>query len=256
MSYRPAFVAPVPAAAGGSFCGNAVCAGRRAILVPTTGATAAARIHMRSAANLQKKVLKVETVQERLKTAQFIFQVPLAGIGMSQISKFKRTLPEGTTMKTVKNTLMIRAIEDTNWGILGKLCNQSTIWLFVDEDIKGSVEAYKKFLKENKREDEIIGGAMDEVVYDGAGIHEIASLPSKQELYGQIAMLVQMVPTKLARSVKEVPTKLGRAIRLAFAEGSEDSSNSDSTDDTNAIVAADNPASDQAPSDSPNVDSA
>jgi large subunit ribosomal protein L10 len=258
MSYRPAFVAPIPAASGGRFCGNAVCAGRRAILVPATGTAAAARIHMRSVANVEKKSLKVDNVQERLQTAQFVFQVPLAGLGMSQISKFKRTLPEGTTMKTVKNTLMLRAIKDTDWAVLGTLCKQSTIWLFVDEDIKGSVEAYKKFLKENKLEDKILGGGMDKSVYDGAGIEQIASLPSKQELYAKIAMLVQMVPTKLARSVKEVPTKLGRAIRLAFAEGSEDSSIADTTDGASSAVdvVTDSPTSDQAPPDSPIVDSA
>jgi large subunit ribosomal protein L10 len=253
MSDRAAFAAPAAALARGGFIGTTVCASKSRA-VASKREVAPARIHMRSDLNLEKKALKVESVQERLQTAQFVFQVPLPGIAMSQISKFKRSLPEGTTMRTVKNTLMRRAIANTDWAVMGKLCKESTIWLFVDDDIKGSVAAYKMFLKENKREEEILGGALENTVYDGAGIEQIAALPSKQELYAKIAMLVQMVPTKLAKSVKEVPSKLGRAINLAFADPEGSAESVTSSDETSAApeVNAEATGTDETPADVPN----
>jgi large subunit ribosomal protein L10 len=213
-SRRTGFVAGAAVAARPSFSGAAVCAGRAA---PPAGAPlpAPARIHMRSAKNLAVKEGKVSTVRTNLESAGSVFQVELSGISVAQISQLKRELPEGSTCQTVKNTLMKRAVEGTDWSIVGDLCSGSTVWFFVKDDIKATVEAYNKWSKTHKREADILGGAMDDVLYDGAGVKAIAALPSKQELYGQIAMLIRAVPTKLARSVKAVPTKVGRAINLA-----------------------------------------
>ena len=44
----------------------------------------------------------------------------------------------------------------------------------------------------------------------------VGKLPSKQQLYAQIAGSIQAVPAKLAGTVKEVPQKTSRAIKLAF----------------------------------------
>lgn len=215
MDFRSAgFVAsPASVASRSTFCGAAVC-GTTANAAVTTPAATPARIHMRSAVKLQKKVDKVTSVKEKLAEAETVFQVALPGITVAQISALKGELPEGSTCATVKNTLMRRAVEDSDWNCINELCVGSTVWFFVQDDLKGTVEAYKKWAKKNKRED-ILGGAMDAVLYDSDQMKAIAALPSKKELYEKIAVLLKAVPTKVGRSVKAVPTKLGRAINLA-----------------------------------------
>jgi large subunit ribosomal protein L10 len=216
MSSTAGFITPIPLLARIDYCGRAVCAAGPAAPV-TTAARRVATVHMRSDANLEKKVAKVARVRENLSDAEFVFSVPLPGISMKQISELKRSLPSGTTAQTVKNTLMKRAIEGTEWDVVGEICVGSSVWFFVREDIKASVEAFSKFVKSTKRENTINGGAMDRIVYDAAGVRAIADLPSKQELYGNIAVLIRAVPTKLATTLNLIPTKVGRAINLAFA---------------------------------------
>lgn len=199
-----------------SFCGGALCARRPAAAAPLA-TPMPARIQMAAPAVIARKAAKVEYAKARLEESQFVFQAALSGLSVSQVSELKRSLPEGSTCGTVKNTLMKRAIEGTEWSVVGDLCKDSTVWFFVKTDIKGTVDAYKKFAKEHKR-DELLGGCMQGTIYDVNGVKAIAELPTMDELHTQIACLIKAVPTKLARTVKAVPTKLGRAINMAVAD--------------------------------------
>lgn len=119
-------------------------------------------------------------------------------------------------MMAVKNTLMRRALQETEWEPLGDFTTQSNMWVFVGEEVKATLEKYAEFTKSLKRDD--IRGAMFEGnVYDAKGVEAIASLPSKKELIAKIAISIKMVPTKVARSINAVPTKLARAVKLAVA---------------------------------------
>lgn len=203
------------------FCGASLTSARPSVASAAAAAAAPARVVMRSDAALQLKKDKVEKVRTDMASAESVFQVSLDGISVSSISELKNELPEGSTCRTVKNTLMRRAIEGTNWSIVGDLCSGSTVWFFVNDDLKGTVKAYTDWAKANKREG-ILGGAMDEAVYSGDEIKNIAALPTKQELYQKIAVLLKIVPTKLGRSVNQVPTKVARAINLAFNDSGDD----------------------------------
>lgn len=173
-----------------------------------------AQVHMRSSLNMQKKKDKVTAVKESIEDVDLLFQVPLPGLTVAQVMQLKDTLPEGTKCMTVKNTLMKRAIEGTEWSVVGDMCSQSTVWFFVKGDLKPAIKAYTKFAKENKR-DPILGGAFESSLYDRDGVEKLGELPTKQELYQKTAILIKAVPTKLARTVKAVPVKLARAINLA-----------------------------------------
>lgn len=208
------FVAtPAALASRSALYGAAVCERTANAAIPKP-AFPPARIHMRSAVKLQKKTDKISQVKEKLAESESVFQVALPGVTVAQITALRGELPEGSSCATVKNTLMRRAIEDSDWSCVNELCVGSTVWFFVKDDLKGTVEAYKKWAKTNKRDD-ILGGGMDAVLYNPEQFMAIAALPSKQELYEKIALLVKAVPTKVGRSIKAVPIKLGRAINLA-----------------------------------------
>lgn len=167
-------------------------------------------------ANLKGKAHVIETVEGLLNDTSFLFSAPLPGLTVAQVAELKNSLPESTTVMTVKNTLMRKAIAGSAFEIAEPLTTGSNMWFFVQGDIKGSVGSLKSFAKSNRlKEFAPLGGVLDGEVFDDKGVLAIAEMPSKQELYGKIACLIQMVPTKVARSVKAVPTKLGRAIKLA-----------------------------------------
>lgn len=185
---------------------------------------------MRSQANIDRKSLKIANVKEHLKTSQMVFAASLDGLTVANVSELKKRLPETTTVMTVKNTLMRRAIDDSEWVGLGDFTTQSNMWFFVGNEIKQTVEAYEKLCKELRRDAVKKGGMLEGEVMDENGINAVAALPSKKELIAKIAMSIKMVPTKLGRSIHAVPAKLARAIKLAIAEdGSESSESSESS---------------------------
>ena len=91
------------------------------------------------------------------------------------------------------------------------------MWFFIEDDIGGTIKAWKSFVKESGKQEShpIFGGVVEGTYYDDKGVEAIGKLPSKDELYAKIAGGIKAVPTKLARVIKAPNSKLARAIKLA-----------------------------------------
>jgi len=173
------------------------------------------------ATTLDGKKEKVETVKGLLDTSQMIFTVPASSLSVSESQSLRRSMPEGTTISVVKNTLMSRAVEGTEYEqATSDLLKGSNMWFFIEEDIGASIKAWNAFAKESGKKEthSILGGVVEGTAYDQKGIDAIGKLPSKQELYAQIAGSIKAVPTKVARVIKAPNSKLARAIKLATAD--------------------------------------
>lgn len=169
---------------------------------------------------LDGKKATVETVKSLLDTSEMIFTVPASSLTVAQTQTLRRSLPEGTTAKVVKNKLMVRAIEGTDYESAKDLLKGANMWFFIQDDISASIKAYNAFCKQaGKLETHaILGGTLEGEVYSSKGVNDIGNLPSKQELYAMIAGSIKAVPTKVARVIKAPSTKLARAIKLATDE--------------------------------------
>ena len=129
-------------------------------------------------------------------------------------------MPEGTTLKVVKNKLMGKAVEGTEYEPVNDLLKGANMWFFIEEDIGGSVKAWNKFTKDEdlKETHSILAGNIEGTNYDKAGVDAISKLPSKIELITRIAGSIKAVPTKVARVVKAPGIQVARAIKLAGEE--------------------------------------
>ena len=156
-------------------------------------------------------------VKELLDKSEMIFTVPGGSMTVSQAQKLRLSLPEGTSMVTVKNKLMARALEGTEYESAASLLKGPNMWFFIEEDIGASIKAFNAFTKETQKKEShpILGGVIEGVLYDTAGVDAIGNLPSKQDLYAKIAGSIKAVPTKVARVIKAPSSKLARAIKLA-----------------------------------------
>jgi large subunit ribosomal protein L10 len=170
------------------------------------------------ASTLEGKKKRVETIKGLLESSQMVFTVPASGLTVSETQELRRSLPDGTTMSVVKNSIMKRAIEGTEYEEgAGTFLKGANMWFFIEEDIGGSIKGFNSFVKDNAKQDShlILGGVLEGNVYDQKGIDAIGKLPSKEELYAKIAGGIKAVPTKLARVIKAPNMKLARAIKLA-----------------------------------------
>lgn len=172
------------------------------------------------ATTLEGKKEKVEKVKNLLDSSQMIFTIPADSLTVAESQTLRRFMPEGTTISVVKNTLMKRAVDGTEYEPAASLLKGSNMWFFVEEEIGASIKAFNAFAKDSgkKESHSILGGVMEGMEYDSKGIAAIGNLPSKQELYAKIAGSIKAVPTKVARVIKAPNSKVARAIRLATAD--------------------------------------
>jgi len=169
----------------------------------------------------------IEATRKSIEGADIIFALPSTGLTVVQRDMLKTKLPEDVLATVVKNSLMKRAIEDSEaFKPVEPLLKGANMWFFLKfEDLRDTVKVIDAWRKEEKMEKgsyEILGGAMDGEFHDNAGIVALSKLPTKQELMGKVAFLIKQIPTKLAKGIKEVPTGLARGVK-AVSEKEEES---------------------------------
>jgi large subunit ribosomal protein L10 len=170
--------------------------------------------------SLEGKKETVEKVKSLLSKSEMVFTIPASSLTVGQVQKLRRSMPPGTTVQVVKNKLMARAIEGTDYQVAASMLKGSNAWFFIEEDIGATLKAYTVFLKECNKKDThpVLAGVIEGTVYDAQGVDTIGKLPSKKELYAQIAGSIKAVPTMVARVIKAPGSKLARAIKLATDE--------------------------------------
>ncbi|WP_319420875.1 50S ribosomal protein L10 [Pleurocapsa sp. FMAR1] len=156
----------------------------------------------------------VTDLKEALREAELGFVINYEGLSVAEITDLRNRLrPSGASCKITKNTLMNIAIDgDENWQPMAELLNDATAFLFTGEEIGAAVKAYKGFQKDTKKT-ELRGGVMEGRALSKEQVEALGDLPTKDELYAQIAGSINALATKLAVGVKEVPNGLARAIK-------------------------------------------
>ncbi len=156
----------------------------------------------------------VAGLKENLKEAQLAFVINYEGLSVAEISDLRdRLRPIGGNCKITKNTLMNIAVEgDDNWQPMQQFLKEASAFLLVGEEIGAAVKAYKAFQKDTKKT-ELRGGVMEGQALTKEQVEALGDLPTKEQLYAQIAGSINALATKIAVGVKEVPGGLARAIQ-------------------------------------------
>jgi large subunit ribosomal protein L10 len=163
---------------------------------------------------LQEKKALVAEIKTSLETSTMAFAINYRGLTVSEITDLRTRLrPKGAVCKVSKNTLMGKAIEGSDkWSAMEPLLKDSTAFIIVQEDVGGAVKAYKEFQKATKKT-EVIGAIMDGKLLTAAQFKEVEDLPSKEQLYSQIAGAVNSIVSNIAVLVQEIPTGVARAVQ-------------------------------------------
>jgi len=203
-----------------------------------------------TATTKEGKQATIDKFSDLLGDTNLLFALEGSKLGPNERVKLRRSLPEGTKIHTVKNRLLRVAAKGTDFEDYANGATGQSLYVFVThEDYKGVMEALKQFGKgmPDFREHNVIkGGSFDSTVLDAEGVDAISKLPTKLELIQKIAVLINMVPTRLATSVKQVPTKLARAINLALVDGKDGGGEGEGTAAEEPSAAADTPPADAA----------
>jgi large subunit ribosomal protein L10 len=156
----------------------------------------------------------VAELKETLSEAQLAFVINYEGLSVAEITDLRNRLrPSGAICKITKNTLMNIAVDgDENWQPMQELLSDAAAFLFTGEEIGAAVKAYKGFQKDTKKT-ELRGGVMEGQALTKEQVEALGDLPTKEELYAQIAGSINALATKIAVGVKEIPSGLARGIK-------------------------------------------
>ena len=103
------------------------------------------------------------------------------------------------------------AIKDLELPNLDEILAGPSAFVVAPEDPVSSAKAIRDFAKKNEAL-EIKGGIMDGKFVDVAGVNAVAALPSREEVYAQIASMISGVARGLATAINGVPRGIAQTV--------------------------------------------
>ncbi|KAL1817475.1 hypothetical protein DCAR_0521912 [Daucus carota subsp. sativus] len=142
---------------------------------------------IRSAISRTKKEETVETVKQQLENCHLLAGIKYKGFTVQQFQQLRATLPEDTSLIVAKNTLVLKAIENTEWEALKPCMKGMNAWMFVhSEEIQGAIKPYRVFQKEKKLENDFAGAVFEGNFYKPEEFKALETMPTRAEVYGKV----------------------------------------------------------------------
>jgi len=157
---------------------------------------------------LEAKQKITEDLHERLAKSVIIVLTDYKGLDVTSINDLRRKLRESNIeYQVVKNTLLVRAAEDTEVAVLkDHFKGPSAVAISYDDPV-APAKVLTQFAKDNK-ELEIKVGVLNGKVLDAQAIKALATLPSREVLLAQFLSALNAVPTSFVTVLAEVPRSM------------------------------------------------
>ena len=157
---------------------------------------------------LDEKIKITEDLQDRFSKSAIVVLTDYKGLDVTSINDLRRRLrEEDIEYQVVKNTLLVRASEDTEVALIRDFFKGPSAIALSYEDPVAPAKILTKFAKENQRL-EIKVGVMNGKLLDVDAIKALSKLPSREVLLGQLLSTLNMVPTSFVRTLAEIPRGL------------------------------------------------
>jgi len=156
--------------------------------------------------NEKKQIAK--DLHEKLAKSKVIIVTDYKGLDVAMINDLRKRLREfEIEFKVVKNSLLIRAAQETDATLIQDYFKGPSAIALSYEDPVSPAKVLVHFAKENDRL-EIKAGVMEGKVLDLAAIKALSSLPSREILLGQLLSVMNAVPTAFVRAMSDLPRRM------------------------------------------------
>lgn len=158
--------------------------------------------------NLNRKKEITADVHERFSKSKIVIVTDYKGLDVMTMNDLRTKLRDvGVEYQVVKNTLLIRASEDTDVALI-KDCfkGPSAIAMSFDDPV-APAKVLSEFAKAHGKL-EIKAGVMGSKVLDTDAIKALSKLPSREVLLAQVLSAMNAVPTSFVTALSDLPRKL------------------------------------------------
>ena len=161
--------------------------------------------------NLDQKKQVVEDVSAVVSNAKTAIVAEYRGLTVEQMKALRREAHENNvTVQVVKNTLLRRAVKDTDFSCLDEYL-VGPLAFAASEDPVAVAKVINKYAKEYDALD-IKAGSMSGALLSDGEIKALAQLPSREELLAKLMGTMQAPVAKFVQTLNEVPTKFARGL--------------------------------------------
>lgn len=164
------------------------------------------------AIRLEDKQQIVSEVNQAASSALSAVLADYRGVTVEEMTALRKNARDNKVyLRVVRNTLLKRAVLDTEFECIQEVLVGPTILALSQEDPGAAARVLKDFAKEND-DFEIKALSIGGKLMDASQIDVLAKLPTLDQARS-ILMSVMLAPvTKLARTMNEVPSKVTRAV--------------------------------------------
>ena len=164
------------------------------------------------AIRLEDKQQIVSEVNQAASSALSAVLADYRGVTVEDMTALRKNARENKVyLRVVRNTLLKRAVADTEFECIQEVLVGPTILAFSQEDPGAAARVLKDFSKEND-DFEIKALSVGGQLMDASQIDVLAKLPTLDEARSMLMSVMLAPVTKLARTMNEVPSKLTRAV--------------------------------------------
>jgi len=150
----------------------------------------------------KKKI--IEDLHEKLSRAKVVILTDYKGLDVPTINDLRRDLrTAGIEYQVVKNTLLMRASEDTDTALIKETFKGPNAVALSYDDPVAPAKVLVKFAAENKNMD-IKKGVMNGKVLDLNRIEMLSVLPSREVLLSQVLSAMNGVSSAFVRALSNV----------------------------------------------------
>ena len=156
------------------------------------------------AIRLEDKKAIVAEVNEAANAALSAVVADARGVTVAAMTGLRKEAREaGVYVRVVRNTLLRRAVEGTEFESLTETFTGPTLIAFSNEHPGAAARIFKNFAKDQK-EFEIKGAAFEGSFIAANQIDVLATLPTYDEAVSQLMSVIQGATSKLARTLAAV----------------------------------------------------
>jgi large subunit ribosomal protein L10 len=134
----------------------------------------------------QDKIIAVQDLTERLKTAKSIVITDYRGLKVSQMADLRSAIRKaGGEIMVIKNTLATRALTEAKLPIPQEALTGPTAIVISSEDEIAPIKAIQNYIKINTLPT-FKAGIWNNAIISTADLEKLASLPSKEQLIAKL----------------------------------------------------------------------
>ncbi len=167
------------------------------------------------ALNLTQKQEVVAELAAVAGAAHSLVASEYAGLTVSQLTGMRKKAREsGVFLKVVKNTLVSRAVEGTDYAVIKDELTGPLLYAFSQEDPGAAGRLIKEFAKANdklKPRLVSVGGKM----YPASHVDVLASLPTREQALSMLLSVMVQPASMLVRLLAEPASQVARVINAA-----------------------------------------